>query len=497
MRSHLAPALLMLSLFAGCDAIREADGLTDELTGRISQEGVRLSEAQRALLQDVDRPYYGQAVLRRQTRQNGEPMPQELERPDSISISTGGSAANIETLANLIHLQANIPVKVRNVYSLPNNQVIRLPINTTMQIDYEGKLSGLLDQIGARTDTGWSFDGTAITIDRMITRRYRVSLPVGSPDLETQIGGIVGTGSDGGSGGQRNVSFSRNINNDDVWADFQAQLAAVAPPPAHLTIARSTGRVIIFGPPSVQKKAEEVIADFEEIYSTRIAIEVAVYFLDTSKTDNFALGLEGSGSHGAISGAVGALTGNGVATLSNDFGSINFQALASDSAVVDYRLASTIAQSGTIAPIVLPRSQNYVSKIAETRNEDGTTTTSVETATIDTGISIHALPRLVDGNRVQLSLTILQNDLTALETFDSGAGSLQLPTVDQRAIQNDSILAPGETLILSGYEQDKATRANTGTGRATFFALGGRATGETGKIRMMVLVRPAVIPVAR
>jgi hypothetical protein len=49
--------------------------------------------------------------------------------------------------------------------------------------------------------------------------------------------------------------------------------------------------------------------------------------------------------------------------------------------------------------------------------------------------------------------------------------------------------------VLSGYEQEVATRSNSGTGAARFLGLGGSAKGSTRKIRMIVLVRPTIMPV--
>jgi hypothetical protein len=481
-------ALVMLAGLAACDAIKEADGLTADVSKRSADEQARLRAAQRGQLHEVDRPYYGDAIHVERGSRNGKPLPKALEGARSISITTSGTAVDIKTLADLISQQAGMPVNIRTVYSLPDGQVIKIPIGSTMRVEHHGSLSKLLDQIGARMDLAWSFDGKAITFDRMITKRYSVSIPVGNSNLTASVGGV--------EGGGRSVSLSRNVGGYDAWTDLRAQLEAVAPPPAQISFAQSSGRVSVFGPPSVQARAKAVIDDFDDVFSTRIGLEVAVYFIDTNKSDEFAIGLQGSGSHGSITGVVGALTGNGVATLTNDFGSVNFQSIAENDSVVDYRLGSTIAQSGVIAPIVLTRSQNYVARTTNTTDSNGNVSTAVETATIDTGISIHALPRLVKNDSVQLSLTLLQNDLTELESFDSGDSTVQLPTVDQRAIQNDSVLAPGETLILSGYEQDRASRGNTGAGKAKFLGLGGRTTGDVGKIRMVVLVRPAIIPAA-
>ncbi|WP_299083319.1 secretion protein [uncultured Ruegeria sp.] len=481
-------ALVTMTGLTACEAFNEADDLVSGISKRTADERARLRAAQRGQLHIVDRPFYGEAVKVERGSRSGKPLPKRLEGARSISVTTSGEAADIKTLADAISQQADMPVNIRTVYSLPEGEVIEIPIGSTMRVEHQGSLSKLLDQIGARMDVAWSYDGTAITFDRMVTRRYNVPIPTGGSNLTSSIGGV--------QGGNRTVTYERNIGGYDAWTDLRVQLEAVAPPPALLTFAQSSGRISVFGPPSVQARAAAVIADFDDVFSTRIGLEVAVFFIDASKSNEFAVGLSGSGSRGSINGVVGALTGNGVATLTNNFGSIDFQSVAKNDAVVDYRFGSQIAQSGVIAPIVLTESQNYVARTTNTTDQNGNVSTAVETATIDTGISIHALPRLVQNNRIQLSLTLLQNDLTELESFESGSSTVQLPRVNERALQNDSVLAPGETLVLSGYEQDRASRSNTGAGKARFLGLGGRTKGNVGKVRMVVMVRPAIIPAA-
>jgi type II secretory pathway component GspD/PulD (secretin) len=160
------------------------------------------------------------------------------------------------------------------------------------------------------------------------------------------------------------------------------------------------------------------------------------------------------------------------------------------SSIVDYRLGSTIAQSGVVSPIVLTTTKNYVSGTSVTSGVGGTTSTSITTGTVDTGLSIDALPRLISPHKIQLDLTILNNDLTALTSFTSGSNTVQLPTIDQRALHNDSVLRPGETLILSGYEQDTTTSSrNLGL-------IGSGKSPDHQKVRMIVIVRPAIIPLS-
>ncbi len=479
-------ALSALTALAACDGIKSANDTTARLSKLTGDQRDRLRAAGRGKVHVVDRPYYGEAVVVAQGTQSGTPLPAALEGARSINIDTRGSAVGIKALATLIKKQTDLPVNIRRVYSLANGDVIQIPIGSKMVLKHEGALSKVLDKIAARMDLAWRFDGTAITFDRMVTKRYSLSLPTGTSKVDTSIGGLEGSG--------RSVSHNHSAGGYDPWDDLSTQLAAVAPPPATVTTSKSAGRVAVFGPPSVQRKAAEVIEDFEAIYSTRIALEVAIYFIDADKSDDFAVGLSAAGSEGSLTGVIGALAGNGVATLRKGGKSISFKALAQQGSVVDYRLASTIAQSGVVAPIVLTRSEGYVASTTSTTDSNGVVTTSENIATVEEGISIHALPRLVDRNKIQLSLTLLQN---TVDLKDSDAGTVKLPTVDQRAIQNDSVLAPGETLVLSGYEQESATRANKGTGLARFIGLGGSAKGKTRKIRMVVLVRPAILPAVR
>ncbi len=486
---RLALLVLCIGVVSGCDGIKSANDTTARLSKLTGDQRDRLRAAGRGKVHVVDRPYYGEAVVVAQGTQSGTPLPTALEGARSINIDTRGSAVGIKALATLIKKQTDLPVNIRRVYSLANGDVIQIPIGSKMVLKHEGALSKVLDKIAARMDLAWRFDGTAITFDRMVTKRYSLSLPIGTTSLQTSIAGVKGGGS--------SASLSRSIGGYDPWKDLETQLMAVAPPPAKVTLSQSAGRVSIFGPPSVQRKAAGVIEDFEAIFSTRIALEVAIYFIDADKSDEFAVGLDVTGSDGSFTRALGALTGSGVATLQSGGGSISFQALAQEGSVVDYRLGSTIAQSGVVAPIVLTRSQSYIGGTTTKTTDNGDKETEIKAAVVDTGISIHALPRLVGKDKIQLSLTLLQNNLVKLETFTTGNETVQLPTVDQRVIQNDSVLAPGETLVLSGYEQESATRANKGTGLARFIGLGGSAKGKTRKIRMVVLVRPAILPAVR
>ncbi len=464
---------------SGCDTIDQADAQINEAARLTSEQAARLAAAQRGEVQIVDRPYYGEAVRVPLGQTRGQSLPRSVEAAKGSTFSLRNSS--ISDFASAVTAQSGIPVNIRTLYSTQNWDAVDVRPSARITLQHEGALSRALDIVAARTDTQWAYDGTAIVFDSMITESYQVPLPTGSSNFSSTVNGLQASGS--------TVSLSRT-SEFEPWTEIESRLAQAVPPPGEFMLNRNAGTITVLGPPSVQAAAKRVVDEFKAIYGARIGLEVGIFFVDSAKLSEFEGGIEGAGTRYAISGLTTALAGNGVATLTGSDASLSFRALARNSAVVDFRQASSIAQSGVWTPTVIRSSTNYVSG-TETSTTDGVTSTSIQTDTIDSGLSIHALPRIVNNGNIHLSLTILQSSLNGLDEFTSSNSTVQLPSIDERALQNDAILSPGETLVLAGYEQEYTTR----TEQTNNIFLGGANNAEIHKVRMIVLVRPAILAV--
>ena len=490
-RAAILPALLGLALaLPACDAGIRSDAEAGLENGRrlTAAERVRMRAVQRGEILREERPFYGTAVEVERGAVSGTPLPRRVEGARGISLRLGGQA-DVETVAAAITASTDIPVNIRTRYVLEGGEVVSVPIGTRMEVSgYEGPLSAFLDRLGARMDVGWSYDGAVVTIDRMTRRTWRVALPFGRTEV---------TESTSLSDGAVSMETARTI---DPWQDLQDRLAPVAPPPATVTISRHAGRVEVFGPPSVQKAAAAVLEDVTATASIRIGLDVGVYFVDTDRADEFGVGVVADGTIGEFRATVAAAaTGDaaGGLVVSRNADNVSFLALARDSAVVDYRLASSVAQSGVITPIALTNERSYIRNVTRERADDNNPgTVTYEIADLETGISIAALPRLVGDRRIQLGLTLSQRSLVR---FDKPLPdvALTLPDVDNRQLRNETVLSPGETLVLSGYEQDVVLRADRGVGFLRRFGIGGGTEASRRKVRMVVLVRPTLIPARR
>ena len=521
-RRFVLPALLGLALvLPGCDAGIRSDAQSGLEIGRklTAAERARMRAVQRGEILREKTPFYGSAVTVERGSVNGTPLPRRLEGARGVSLSLSGQA-DIGAVAAAVTEASGIPVNVRTRYVLADGSVVEVPIGTRMTVrEWEGPLSAFLDRVASRMNVAWSYDGKVVTVDRMTRRTWRVALPLGTAEISDSADTDRGP----------TVTTSRTL---DPWAELGARLAPLAPPPARVTLSPQAGRVEAFGPPSVLQAVGAVLDDVAATATARIGLDVAVYFVDTDRADEFGIGLEsafnriGSAGGRAVDGSVvlggdgvdvldvegtkttagdnvaetltltvGGAAGGGI-VLSRGSSFVSFEALARDRSVVDYRLASSVAQSGVLTPIALTEERSYIRNVTSERgDEDNPATVEYEIGELETGLAIAALARLVEGRRIQLALTFSQRSLRGFDPdVLARTGTIQAPTVDNRELRSEAVLSPGETLVLSGYEQDVAVRSDSGAGFLRRIGLGGASEASRRKVRMIVLVRPTLIP---
>lgn len=489
-RRALLPFLLGLALaLPGCDSGIRSDAEAGFEKGRklTAAERARQRAVQRGEILREERPFYGAAVEVERGAVSGTPLPRAVEGARGVSLSISGQA-DVRAVAAAITAATDIPVNIRTRYVLDDG-VVDVPIGTRMAVkDYEGPLSAFLDRLAARMDVAWSHDGKVITIDRMTRRTWRVPLPLSRTEMSDteEIGQ-----------GDITIASQRTL---DPWAELNERLAPLAPAPAQVTLSPQTGRVEALGPPSVLDALDAVIGDVADVAAMRIGLEVAVYWVLADRADEFGSGADvnaRSGTFRAVLAAAAGGSADGGLVISRGVSDIGFLALARDLAVVDYRLASTVAQSGAVAPINLTRETNYVRSATaeEAPEDDEPDSVTYEVDVLETGLSIAALPRLVGPRRIQLGLTLSLRELVDMPDIQGASGTyIQLPVVDNREIRNETVLSPGETLVLSGYEQEYSRDEEEGVGFLRRIGLGGTNAAATHKARMVLLVRPTLIP---
>jgi hypothetical protein len=482
-------SVLALSACAGPESGFEAPAMS-EIAGRTEIAGDRGDALRRGGTVDANVPFYGRNLngseTNRYTEDNGSPFPERFNAPDSVEL-VASELLPIERVRIVLQELTGFNVVVRTRYQT-GEQELEIPINSRMRINHKGTLEQLVRAVAATYDLAWSFDGDTLLFDRMETRTYELPLPTSTGAVNTSLSGVNVAGN--------TVSTTRSIT-IDPWAEVTEALNAVIEAPGRVNVSRNTGQVSLFAPPSQQREAAKIIKTFDDLYSHRIGIEIATFYVDASQSSDLnidlGLGLErgdlnaelGQGIRSALEGGIGVISGT------DGYAAINLRNLSGSAGVADYQMSNTIAQNGVVAPVVLTNSRSYVSKITAGTAETGPT---VETDNINSGISIYALPRLMRNGKIQLSIWVTQSELNRLETFDTGSGFVQLPDADQRAVEYTLIMEPGETLIMGGYEQERAVNSDSGgVGGLGALGVNRSQTGATTRTRMVLMVRPSLI----
>ena len=188
---------------------------------------------------------------------------------------------------------------------------------------------------------------------------------------------------------------------------------------------------------------------------------------------------------------------SGLSILPRVSGAVNLRALSSDRRVVDSHYFTDVTQPGTVVPFVAGRERAYVSGRRVTQSGDsGLVTTEIETGKEDDGISMTVLARLLDAGRIHLTVTLNRNDIVRIASFGDSGSEVQLPEIDRRTVHKSVVLGTGETMVLAGYEKEEANRDDAGLGRPDIFGPGARRKGSVRRTRLIVLIRPTVLPPA-
>lgn len=391
-----------------------------------------------------------------------------------------------------------------------------------MDVNYKGALSEFLDKVSANYDIVWKYrDGklqflsedvrtfNIATLPSKITANNSVggSGSGGSGSAGSSSGGGSG-GNSSGSGGSSNGSQSLNIDLTlDFWQDLEKNLKIIIGNRGTFNISTSTSSVVVQTTPFNMERVADYIDNLNKELIRQVTVNVVVYSVNTTDSNNLALSLKGAlSSGGKVLGALSSefavansptLSGfiNGDQDTNN---SVIMNLLASAGKVSIVTSASVTTMSGQPVPLQVGNDRTYVSEIGTTLGQTASTST-VSTSSISSGFAMNLLPRVMENGNVLLqygiNISSLAGSNNGFESVTVSGTTIQLPNVDQRTFVQSSLLKNGSTLVLAGYEQQRDETADQGIGRPEFKLLGGgkRSTNERNVI--VICITPTVIDV--
>jgi type II secretory pathway component GspD/PulD (secretin) len=113
---------------------------------------------------------------------------------------------------------------------------------------------------------------------------------------------------------------------------------------------------------------------------------------------------------------------------------------------------------------------------------------------INTGFTLNLLPIVLDSNHVLMQTSINLSTLKDLTTFTSGSGtsqqSIQQPNVSTFTTQQKMMVKSGDTIVLSGFENETAETRESDLVRKT---VPGTKDNIRNKTTLVVLITPRLL----
>jgi type IVB pilus formation R64 PilN family outer membrane protein len=399
-------------------------------------------------------------------------------------------------------------------YSLPPQQNMY-----SMFINYEGKLSGLLDLLANKTNAWVKIVNGRAVIFRTETKTFYLPLLARKFTGNASITSVSSSTNNGSGSSSTGATASGGVTSVsdylvDFWADLDKTAKTIAGPTAQVATNPAAGSVTVTGTPSQVRQVESWAKDYADQLSQQVELRVTVYsikltneeyynwnpsvvFKSTTGTTNYSITAPQSPS--VVSGstpfglAVNVLNNATSGTSTPYSGSqLALQALSTLGKVVERINQSVVTLNGQPAPIQLFKQRGFIESATSTTTANVGTSNSITPGTVTTGFTAMFLPKIVNG-KVVLGMTMTNTTNNGFTDKSSGGTTVQLKSIDGDSTQQSVSLTPGDALILTGLAQDSGSISKSGVGSAENFLFGGGIDNNYGKNVVAVVITARIL----
>lgn len=498
----------------GCTPQREIEEKYETLSNEADDalREISPSNKMRSSLIVEDRPWFGHQAVR---MRNGDPLPPRLNEKNSI-VLTFERALTLEELARQLQVSTGLRVVVPNNtagmvagVATTTEEKRFLPIDGVEvaggRVLWQGGLQDLLNQVADQFDVEWTYVNDIIRLSDRITRTFMLHALAG--DITTS--GKVESGSTQEAGNLPTQEVDTQVTLQ-IWGDIKAAIDSIVGTSGVATYSSSTGTITVSGKPSTVRDVEEYLRNQNKMRLRRVAVTVRVLSIQTTETNNLNFDLEGVLERGfdgsrPISFSNTATSGLSAAILRNfptdqQVGGANadaiqgvISALASVGKVSIVHTGTVVTMSDQPAPLQVARQISYIARVSSATTGDSSSA-SLEPGTVEEGLTMNVLPRVIEKDRVLLRVGIGVTQVRDIQSVTSGDLTIQLPDLDTTGFLQNMVLSGGETLIMSGFERDSAAVDDQGTGFASNMFLGGVRERERSRNVTVLLITTDILP---
>lgn len=398
-------------------------------------------------------------------------------------------------------------INVEAQYTNTNTSGLIDGAGVTISLRNESRIAfkQLLDSIAAKTNLWWKYgDDGRVTFYRQDTKYFRIDQYASSTKLKSSINSSTGGGEEG-SGTTSTTASSHSYSLDrDLGKPLEQLLAgvkSVASEEARVEVLPALSLVAVTDTPAKLELIESFIDQSNSIAGKMIRLNIELWEVIT--TDSTNMGIEQaikyqSGStelkfDGVPIGDSTNLGGFGIKISEGAFKGTEMaiRALQGTKALSLKKTIDTTVPNNDIVPIQYVNERKYADKIETSVSGDVITTTAT-TDTTTNGIVFFATPKVNSNGTIAIRLVTDISSLNALDPLEVGDTQLQLTDRTVSALVSARNVRPGETIIMTGFEQVIDNSQNQSMLGSMFWWLGGNDSSKKQRSVMLILVTPHI-----
>lgn len=285
---------------------------------------------------------------------------------------------------------------------------------------------------------------------------------------------------------------------NDILSDIAKGLQAIT---GATPITESATRTIIYE--ATNRTSEMAERYFQRVRASTALIVFEVYIWEVSLNNGNSTGIDWEGIEAfgkfaagiSVPGSVGA-NFNPISIGLPTTGGVTFGSDDVFQFISEYGAVKTISQpqitvlSGATATLRAADTVNYVSSLTRSV-EDGETTVSTETDSVDTGFTL-TIASHWDNATVYAEIDIKLEEFKGFQNFDADGTVLQLPRTTERELSTQIRIRPGDSLLIAGLVRENDEFDTSGAGFDSPFFPTSRAIA-TSNTELVFLLKPRVI----
>lgn len=453
--------------------------------------------------------------------------------PDAASYLSSGAESGSRTQrltavpSPVVNSSEMKPLAMFGAEAGTNNGAAAAVARTISDVSYAGPLGGLLDLVAGRLGVSWKYENENVVFYYLETRRFDIQ----PADAKYTLKGTVSSGlsnstgtdssssstsSNSGVSGSGGSTMSSTVEmGNDLYKDLKATVESMLTPGVgRLSLNATTGTLMVTDVPDVVERVGDYLEDENSTLSRQVILKVVTYTINTDVSDT--VGIDWNLVWKSLSGKYGITLANTNSGISSDavtggfnvldtatgaaaqFAGTKFllDALSKQAKVSDVKTNTIMTTNMAAAPVLVGQQTTYLKDVSTTAYATGNSTVPTQSLTagsVTTGTNITILPKILkDSDRLMLNMFMDISSLKQIRVITSDTQKIEAPDIDTRSLQQRVWLKPGQTLIMSGFEQNTDNSNRQGVGSPDNILFGGALSGAKTKQSFVITVTPYV-----